>query len=104
MRTFINRAFSGLALGLALWAAHAASDQSLDAAFEKDKIAYIKLYAYPKRPMASKSEALFTKRNSSARTNHSGTATSSSASPSNPAPQGTSASPPAAPSAETDHE
>ena len=58
---------SGLALCLAVIAAHAASDQSRESDFEKDKKAYIKQYAVPKAPPPSRSELLFTKRTEQAR-------------------------------------
>jgi hypothetical protein len=56
--------FSGLALAITVIAAQAAMDQSRDPEFEKEKIAYIRQYASPKRTTAGDSEILFSEKTS----------------------------------------
>ena len=54
--------FSGAALAFVVIAAHSATDQGQDAGFEREKLAYIRQYALPKRMTSSDQEVLFGKR------------------------------------------
>lgn len=54
--------FSGLTLAFVVMAARAAMDQGRDPEFEKDKIAYIRQYAWPKRTTAGDQEVLFSEK------------------------------------------
>lgn len=65
LRTGLKGGLALLALGLAVTAS---PDQSQDADFIKDEIAYIKKYAWPKRIQTNERELLFSQRASVPRT------------------------------------
>ncbi len=95
IRSSLAAVFSGSALALVVIAANAAMDQSRDANFEKEKLAYIRQYAFPKRVTSSDHEILFTKKESGKPQPNSQSKTNSPETPKESPPE---ALPPAPPS------